>query len=54
MVCFTVIGTAVLVMPEQNPILLARLRVTLNILPGGWMLLLVGIGWLAEEAAAVD
>src|SRR5262245_42852131 len=48
------IGTAVLVMPYRNPVLLARTLVTLDILSGGRTLLGAGVGWLAEEFAALD
>jgi len=48
------IGTAVLVMPYRNPVLLARMLVTLDVLSGGRMLLGAGVGWLAEEFAALD
>jgi probable F420-dependent oxidoreductase len=48
------IGTAVLVMPYRNPVLLARMLVTLDVLSGGRTLLGAGVGWLAEEFAALD
>jgi len=48
------IGTAVLVLPYRHPVLLARMLVTLDVLSGGWTLLGVGVGWLAEEFAALD
>lgn len=48
------IGTAVLVMPYRHPVLLARMLVTLDVLSGGRMLLGAGVGWLAEEFAALD
>jgi probable F420-dependent oxidoreductase len=48
------IGTAVLVMPYRNPVLVARLLVTLDVLSGGRTLLGAGVGWLAEEFAALD
>jgi probable F420-dependent oxidoreductase len=47
------IGTAVLVMPYRHPVLLARMLVTLDILSGGRTLLGAGVGWLAEEFAAL-
>ena len=40
---------AVLVMPYRNPVLLARMLVTLDVLSGGRTLLGAGVGWLAEE-----
>lgn len=48
------IGTAVLVMPYRNPVLLARMLVTLDVLSAGRTLLGAGVGWLAEEFAALD
>ncbi|MGE3538370.1 MAG: TIGR03619 family F420-dependent LLM class oxidoreductase [Candidatus Tectimicrobiota bacterium] len=48
------IGTAVLVMPYRNPVLLARMLVTLDVLSGGRMLLGAGVGWLQEEFQALD
>src|SRR5215510_710042 len=47
------IGTAVLVMPYRHPVLLARMLVTLDVLSGGRMMLGAGVGWLAEEFAAL-
>jgi probable F420-dependent oxidoreductase len=48
------IGTAVLVMPYRNPVVLARMLVTLDVLSGGRTLLGAGVGWLVEEFAALD
>jgi probable F420-dependent oxidoreductase len=48
------IGTAVLVMPYRHPVLLGRMLVTLDVLSGGRMMLGAGVGWLAEEFAALD
>jgi probable F420-dependent oxidoreductase len=48
------IGTAVLIMPYRNPVLLARMLITLDVLSAGRMLLGAGVGWLAEEFAALD
>jgi probable F420-dependent oxidoreductase len=47
------IGTAVLVMPYRNPVLLARMLVTLDVLSAGRTLLGAGVGWLAEEFTAL-
>ncbi len=43
------IGTAVLVMPMRNPLLLARMLVTLDQFSGGRIILGAGVGWLEEE-----
>lgn len=48
------IGTAVLVMPYRNPVVLARMLVTLDVLSGGRTILGAGVGWLAEEFTALD
>ena len=48
------IGTAVLVMPYRNPILLARMLATLDVFSNGRIILGAGVGWLAEEFAALD
>jgi probable F420-dependent oxidoreductase len=43
------IGTAALIMPYRNPVLLARMLVTLDHFSGGRIVLGAGVGWLAEE-----
>ena len=48
------IGTAVLVMPYRNPVLLGRMLATLDVLSAGRTMLGAGVGWLAEEFAALD
>ena len=47
------IGTAVLVMPYRNPLLTARMLVTVDNFSGGRVILGAGTGWLAEEFAAL-
>ncbi len=47
------IGTAVLVMPYRNPLLLARMLVTLDQFSGGRIVLGAGVGWLEEEFQAL-
>ena len=47
------LGTAVLVAPYRNPVLLSRMLVTLDQFSGGRVVLGVGAGWLAEEFAAL-
>jgi probable F420-dependent oxidoreductase len=47
------IGTAVLVMPYRNPLLLARMLITLDVFSGGRIVLGAGAGWLEEEFAAL-
>lgn len=48
------IGTAVLVIPYRNPLLLARMLVTLDAFSGGRIVLGAGSGWLEEEFEALD
>jgi probable F420-dependent oxidoreductase len=43
------IGTAALIMPYRNPVLLARMLVTLDQFSGGRVILGAGVGWLEEE-----
>jgi len=47
------IGTAVLVLPYRHPVLVGRMLVTLDVLSGGRTMLGAGVGWLAEEFAAL-
>jgi probable F420-dependent oxidoreductase len=47
------VGAAVLIMPYRNPLLLARMLVTLDQFSGGRVILGAGTGWLAEEFAAL-
>lgn len=43
------IGTAVMVMPYRNPVLLARMLATIDNFSGGRVILGAGTGWLEEE-----
>src|SRR6478672_1511801 len=47
------IGTAALIMPYRNPVLLARMLVTLDHFSGGRIVLGAGVGWLEEEFQAL-
>ncbi|MCB1740238.1 MAG: LLM class flavin-dependent oxidoreductase, partial [Gammaproteobacteria bacterium] len=46
------IGTAVLVMPYRNPVVLGKMLATLDVFSGGRIVLGAGVGWLAEEFQA--
>jgi probable F420-dependent oxidoreductase len=43
------IGTAALIMPYRNPVLLARMLATYDQFSGGRIILGAGVGWLEEE-----
>jgi probable F420-dependent oxidoreductase len=48
------IGSAALIMPYRNPVLLARMLVTLDQFSGGRIVLGAGVGWLEEEFNVLD
>jgi probable F420-dependent oxidoreductase len=47
------LGTSVIILPYRNPIVLAKMISTLDVLSGGRVILGVGVGWLAEEFDAL-
>jgi probable F420-dependent oxidoreductase len=47
------LATGILIVPQRNPVVLAKEIGTLDSLAGGRVLLGVGAGWLAEEFAAI-
>jgi probable F420-dependent oxidoreductase len=47
------LGTAVLVLPQRQPVVLAKQIASLDRLAGGRVVLGIGAGWLAEEFAAL-
>ena len=48
------LGTAILILPQRNPVVTAKAVATLDHLAGGQRMLLgIGVGWLAEEFATL-
>jgi probable F420-dependent oxidoreductase len=47
------LGTGILIVPQRNPLILAKELATLDSLSGGRMILGAGIGWLEEEFQAL-
>ena len=47
------LGTGILIVPQRNPLVLAKELATLDHLSGGRMILGAGIGWLQEEFEAL-
>jgi probable F420-dependent oxidoreductase len=48
------LGTGILLVPQRNPVYTAKDTATVDWLSGGRLDIGVGIGWLAEEFAALD
>lgn len=48
-----VLGTAILILPEHQPVILAKRLATIDVLSRGRLRAGVGVGWLREEAEAV-
>jgi probable F420-dependent oxidoreductase len=48
------LATGICLVPEHNPLALAKVIASLDYLSGGRLALGVGIGWAAEEFAALD
>jgi probable F420-dependent oxidoreductase len=47
------LGTSVLVIPYRNPVLVAKMLASIDVLSGGRLILGAGVGWLEEEFAAL-
>ncbi len=48
-----VVGTAMVILPQHNPVVYAKALASLDLLSGGRTILGAGLGWLREEAEAV-
>ena len=47
------LGTAVMILPQRNPVVLAKELATIDAMSGGRMLFGAGVGWLEEEFDAI-
>ena len=47
------LATGILILPQRHPIYVAKEAATLDVLSGGRAILGIGVGWLAEEFAAL-
>ncbi len=47
------LATGILIVPQRNPVVLAKELATLDRMSAGRLLLGIGVGWLAEEFAAI-
>ncbi len=47
------LGTGILILPQRNPVVLAKETATLDFLSGGRVILGIGVGWLQEEFTAL-
>lgn len=48
------LGTCILIVPQRNPLVLAKELATLDRLAGGRLELGIGVGWMREEFDALD
>ncbi|HSB71219.1 MAG TPA: LLM class F420-dependent oxidoreductase [Candidatus Methylomirabilis sp.] len=48
------IGSSVLILPYRNPVLVAKMVATLDVLSRGRVILAVGVGWMREEFEALN
>jgi len=43
------VGTSILILPQHNPVVLAKALASLDVLSGGRVILGIGVGWMSEE-----
>ena len=43
------LGTGILILPQHNPVVVAKQIATLDLMSGGHILLGIGVGWMREE-----
>ena len=48
------LGTSVLIVPYRNPVVTAKQLASIDVLSGGRLTVGIGVGWLAEEFAALQ
>lgn len=48
------LGTGVLLLPQHQPLILAKELATLDVLSGGRLMIGIGVGWSEEEYQALD
>jgi len=48
------LGSSVLILPYRNPVLVAKMVATLDVLSRGRVILAVGVGWMEEEFQALN
>ena len=48
------LGTGILILPQHNPVVVAKQLATFDVVAPGRFLLGIGVGWLAEEFAALN
>lgn len=47
------LGTAILILPQHNPVITAKQVATLDYMSGGRIILGIGVGWMREEFDAI-